>query len=302
VEKYGGAFMYGTYPPNAGEEFKSELFAALEKMISDSVAVLQEGSQITIESMSDKRGSSDTYTEFIKMANAEISKAVLGETLTTEIGDKGSYAAAQTHNEVREELAMADRRRISAAFNRLAAVYTFYNFGEGVEPPLFTFVKDEDLQVERAKRDVDLHTIGWYPRKAYIAREYGIPEEDFDLAEKPKEGSKEFGRRGQQAGCGCREGRGFFGALTSLFSSKGERAAGKDGRLMEEFGEGMLEAGQEEIDRAIEAYAAAMGKATNFDDAAQELMAEYLRRNPGRLASLANEIRYAASGIGGRRG
>ena len=49
------------------------------------------------------------------MANAEISKAVLGQTLTTEIGERGSYAAAQAHNEVREHLAAADRPIVRGA-------------------------------------------------------------------------------------------------------------------------------------------------------------------------------------------
>jgi hypothetical protein len=102
------------------------------------------------------------------MANAEISKAVLGETLTTEIGDKGSYDAAKAHNLVWEDLATADRRRISAAFNRLAVVYTFYNFGAEVVAPQFEFVQDEDLQKERAVWDKELYGIGWRPRKGSL--------------------------------------------------------------------------------------------------------------------------------------
>jgi phage gp29-like protein len=306
VEKYGGAFAYGKYPANASEEFKSDLLKALEKMIADAVAIAPEGSEITIESAGDKRGSSDIHTAYIKMANAEISKAVLGQTLTTEIGDKGSYAAAQAHNEVREDLAAADRRRISAAFNRLAAVYTFYNFGREVAPPLFTFIKDEDLQADRAERDVKLHQMGWRPKKTYIAREYGIPEEDFELEETsggdPLPGFSRAGKHPADCPCGCREPQGFFGAVASLFASKAEKAIRKDDRLMNEFGTQMLKAGQEEIDHTIEAYVDALGGVNNFDDAAEALMACYRRRNPARLASLASEVRYAASGIGGRRG
>jgi phage gp29-like protein len=143
VEKYGGAFMYGKYPANAGEQFKNELLEALEKMVADAVAIAPEGSEITINSAGDKKGGSDVHQAYIQMANSEISKAVLGQTLTTEIGEAGSYAAASAHNLVREDIAAADRRRISAAFSRLAAVYTFYNFGPETAPPAFQFVKDE---------------------------------------------------------------------------------------------------------------------------------------------------------------
>ncbi|MDR0710559.1 MAG: DUF935 domain-containing protein [Spirochaetaceae bacterium] len=308
VEKYGGAFSYGTYPANASEQFKKDLLSALEGIIADAVAIIPDGAEITITQAADKNGSSGVHTEFIKMANAEISKAVLGETLTTEIGDKGSYAAAETHNEVRRELAAADRRRISAAFNRLAAVYTFYNFGTEVVPPVFTFVEDEDLQAGRAERDVKLHQLGWRPKKAYIAREYGIPEEDFELPESsggeaPHSGFSRRGKHPADCPCGCHaEPEGLMGKLAALFASKGEKAAGKDTRLMEEFAAQMFKAGQEEIDATVEAYVDALGGVNNFDDAAEALMAAYQNRNSAGLASLANEVRYAASGIGGRHG
>jgi Protein of unknown function (DUF935) len=50
--------------------------------------------------------------------DSEMSKTVLGETLTTEIGSRGSYAAANTHNEVRKELTKADADLLSDTLNR----------------------------------------------------------------------------------------------------------------------------------------------------------------------------------------
>ncbi|MDR0710354.1 MAG: DUF935 domain-containing protein [Spirochaetaceae bacterium] len=311
VEKYGGAFAYGTYAKNASQEDKAELLKTLEKMIADAVAVVPEGTEVTITSAADKGGSSAIHAAYIQMANAEISKAVLGQTLTTEIGDKGSYAAAQTHNEVREHLAAADRRRISTAFNRLASVYTFYNFGGDVAPPKFTFVEDEDLQADKADRDIKLHQMGYGFSKEYISRVYGIPEEDLIAREASGEPSGNdtlpgFSRPGNHPAdcpCGCREPpSGLFSNITALFAPKAEKAARKDERLMREFGTRMLKAGQDEIDQTVEAYVDALGGVNSFDDAAEALMAEYNRRNPARLAALTNEIRYAASGIGGRRG
>jgi phage gp29-like protein len=105
VEKYGGAFLYGKYPNNAGSQFKAELLAALENMIADAVAIAPEGSEITIESLANKGSVSTVHSEYIEAANKEISKAVLGQTLTTDIGKAGSCAAAQAHNLVREDLA-----------------------------------------------------------------------------------------------------------------------------------------------------------------------------------------------------
>lgn len=315
VEKYGGAFMYGKFPSNASEQFKKELLEALEKMVADSVAIAPEGSEITITSAADKSGSGGVHQNYIQMANSEISKAVLGQTLTTEIGKTGSYAAAAAHNLVREDIAAADRRRISAAFNRLAAVYTFYNFGADVVPPLFQFVKDEDLQTERAARDLRLFRVGWRPKKDYFIREYGMQEDDFDLAEEvAADGGDSLPGFGQiipekkhpeNCSCGCqsrKDRRSLFHKLALMFASKDEKELEKDSGLLEQFDTAILKAAQEETDKTVDAFIDAIGQAHNFEDAFEALGSLYDRQSPARCAALLDEVRYAGSQIGAKTG
>jgi phage gp29-like protein len=238
------------------------------------------------------------------MANAEISKAVLGQTLTTEIGKNGSYAAAQAHNVVREDLATADRQRICAAFDRLAAVWTLYNFGTDIAPPKFQFVKDEDLQAERADRDTKLYATGWRPTKSYIMRQYEMQDDDFTLAEND---SKDFSHKDAErhfakntCTCGCKNKKaGLFGKIAALFASKDEKQTAKDNKLMHEFEELFLKKGQEELDAQIEAYANALGTVDNYEDARAALMSAYDKQDAEGSAHLIDEIRFAAQGIGG---
>jgi phage gp29-like protein len=306
VEKYGGAFMYGKYPGNAGEQYKAELLAALEKMIADAVAIAPEESEITIDSLANKGSVSTVHREYIEASNKEISKAVLGQTLTTDIGSAGSCAAAQAHNLVRQDLAASDRRRVSTCFNRLAAVWTFYNYGAGVFPPAFEFVKDEDLQKDRAERDAKLYAIGWRPKKTYIEREYEIPEEDFDIAENAARGMRNRTAARPFASCPCGCGGGiakhnfFQDRKPSFFASKVEKQKAKDRRLMNEFAKQMLEAGQEEIDKAVEAYAGALGTAGDYEDAFEALVPAFTKRSLDDFTSVIDNVRFAAQGIGGR--
>ena len=304
VEKYGGAFMYGKYPNNAGEQYKAELLTALERMIADAVAIMPAESEITIDSLAGKGSVSTVHKEYIEACNKEISKAVLGQTLTTDIGSAGSYAAAQAHDLVRKDLAASDRVRISECFNRLAAVWSFYNYGGGVAPPKFEFVKDEDLYEKRAERDVKLYSIGWRPRKAYIEREYEIPEEDFDITENTAQGMKNgtAARRFASCPCGCggniSKHNFFQDYKPSLFASKAEKQKAKDYRLMNEFAKQMLEAGQDEIDKAIEAYADALGTVDDYEDASEALLSAFTKRPLDGLAHIIDETRFAAQGIG----
>jgi phage gp29-like protein len=307
VEKYGGAFMYGKYPNNASEQHKAEMLESLDALIANAVAIFPEDSEITIESLANKGSVNGVYKQYIEAANAEISKTVLGQTLTTEIGDRGSYAAAKAHNMVREDLASADRRRICQMFNRLLAVWTLYNFGSDVTPPRFEFVKDEDLQKERAERDKDLYAVGWRPRKSYITREYEIPEEDFDTE---RESATEAGppaapRAARHSACGCggsTKTNIFQKLRASLFATKAEKRRRRDARLMGEFKNLMLEAGQEALDGQIENYVDALGNVDTFEDARAALNSVYDKNNYGDFAALVNEVRFAGQGLGGTRG
>jgi hypothetical protein len=211
---------------------------------------------------------------------------------------------------IREDIAAADRRRIGAAFNRLAAVYTFYNFGADLAPPLFQFVKDEDLQSDRAERDTKLHQLGWRPKKEYFIREYGMQEEDFDLAEEPS-GSGSFPgfsrgysrtaperKHPESCSCGCQglnKKRSFF---QKLFVSRDEKAKARAAALMGEFAESQLKAGQKEIDKTIELIADALGSVETYEDASAAIAEALKQRDCSGFARRIDEIRYVAQVLG----
>ncbi|MDR2446065.1 MAG: hypothetical protein LBD58_02040, partial [Treponema sp.] len=114
----------------------------------------------------------------------------------------------------------------------------------------FEFVKDEDLLKDRAERDVKLYAIRWRPKKAYIEREYEIPEEDFDIfdiAESAGRGmeDRDSARRFASCPCGCEAHfatpyRGqskpierLFGTIIQLFSKSQDFYTGSNGEASE---------------------------------------------------------------------
>jgi phage gp29-like protein len=302
VEKYGGAFLFGKYPANASEPQKDDLLKSLVKMAADGVAIYQDGTEISIVSAADKRGGSDVHQAYIQSCNAEISKAVLGQTLTTEIGEKGSYAAAAAHNLVRKDIAAADRMRVSSAFTHLAKIYTFYNFGAEAPVPIFQFVEDEDLQLPRAERDVKLHQTGVRHRKEYYIREYGMQEDDFDIQEENKDPFPGFTAPVKHCGCQPIQRNWFQKLQFALFASPAEKQRERDTRLMESFSDSMLPAAQQEIDAIVDTYIDALGMAQDYDDAIEKLGSAYSQVPLDKTAALLDEIRYAASQIGAKSG
>jgi hypothetical protein len=195
-------------------------------------------------------------------------------------------------------------------------VWTVYDYGGDVAPPVFEFVQDEDLQKERAERDVKLYALGWRPGKAYIEREYEIPAEDFELEGSGRQEMRNGIGERRFASCLCGYGgdiakHDFFQDYKpSLFASKEEKRkakdyrlmnefAAKDYRLMNEFARRMLEAGQEEIDKAVEAYADALGMITDYTGASEALLSTFKRRSLDDFTHIIDEARFATQGIGG---
>ena len=66
-----------------------------------------------------QNGSAELYQNFCEYLDAQVSKAVLGQTLTTEMPSSGgSRAAAEVHEGVRRDILNADARRLAATLAR----------------------------------------------------------------------------------------------------------------------------------------------------------------------------------------
>lgn len=98
--------------------------------------------------------------EKVEIALAKrIQKSILGQTLTSDVQGGGSYAASQTHNEVRKEKRNSDLRTIAPAVNQVIKALWAINGFSG-PAPLFAFPDVAPLDRERADRDAVLAEAG----------------------------------------------------------------------------------------------------------------------------------------------
>lgn len=116
-----------------------------------------------------------------------IQKVILGQTLTSDIGDSGSYAAAKVHDQVRQEKRQADIRLLQASMQRIVdALWRINNFGE--EIPKFVLADVAGLEKDRAERDATLVGAGIVQlTEDYILRVYDYDRGDIII---PKPGAK----------------------------------------------------------------------------------------------------------------
>lgn len=122
--------------------------------------------------------------EKVEMAlGRRIQKLILGQTLTSEVGDKGSYAAAQVHNEVRQDKRNADLRLVSGALHRLVEALWSLNALPG-QPPRFVLADDTGLEIARAERDAKLVQAGVLKlSENYLLDRYDFVPGDFTVPE-----------------------------------------------------------------------------------------------------------------------
>ncbi|CAN5611244.1 hypothetical protein BH10PSE5_BH10PSE5_01340 [soil metagenome] len=145
LEKFGAPTAVGTFPPGTSLEDQARLLAAAMAVRIDGAVIKPEGT--VLELLEATRGTVDQAT-FYKFQNGDISKVIVGQTMTTD--DGASLAQGKVHYDVREELTDADIEELCESFQQGPARWlTEWNF-PGAAIPILTRPSPEDA--ERASR------------------------------------------------------------------------------------------------------------------------------------------------------
>lgn len=183
TEKYGNPFMIGKLPRGSAQQDIDNLLTSLENMVQDAVAVIPDDSSVDIKE-AQRTSSVEVFKELMNFQNSEISKAILTQTLTTEVQDTGTYAASQTMSEMLQKVQQADKRMVERVINQLINLIYQVNFNS-TNKPKFILYADEDVDKLLAERDQILVNTGIKFTKEYYIRNYNLLPEDFEVTEKP---------------------------------------------------------------------------------------------------------------------
>jgi len=184
AEKYGSPFAVGKPPRNAADSEFDAFYDKLVEMVKGSAVAIPHDADIEFINTSAKN-SSDIYKALVTFANEEISKAILGQTLTTEAGDKGARALGQVHDNVRHDLAESDEILCEGTFNTLIRWLVDLNFGQNVVAPTFKYEHEEDIKKDLAERDKTLVDMGVKFTPKYYQEAYNLAEDDFEVGPPP---------------------------------------------------------------------------------------------------------------------
>lgn len=177
AEIYGAPIRVGKYRQGTSEADMATLFNALKALGVDAAAMLPEGVSIEFVQAASTRSSPEVYEKLVGYVDAAFSKAVLGQTLTTEQGSSGARAMAVVHNEVRHDLLVSDARQLARTLTRdLVRPLVEFQFGPQPRYPAFVFQTDppEDLNT-KADLYTKLQELGVRFPVDHVHQVFGVP-------------------------------------------------------------------------------------------------------------------------------
>lgn len=192
-EKFGAPTVVGKYRPGASDQDRQRLLEVIESLQNDTGVTVPES--ITLELLEARRsGNVSTYRELADWCNDEISKIVLGATLTAGEGRRGgSRALGEVHERVRNEYIESDARALESAINtQLVRWIVDFNFGPDVPAPRWTIdttrndALESEIQIDRQLIEAGValperYFYEKYQRPAPIASEPTLRYDDRNL-------------------------------------------------------------------------------------------------------------------------
>lgn len=155
IDRYGFPIRLGKYGRKATEQDIKTLKKAVAAIGTDFGAVIPESAVIEIVESSRASENSDSYKNMATWVDKQISKLVLGQTMTAD--DGSSRSQAEIHNEVRDDIADADISQLNATLNaQLVTPFVKFNFGEQKAYPKLEIYKPDSHSVEQIVNAVDV--------------------------------------------------------------------------------------------------------------------------------------------------
>jgi phage gp29-like protein len=186
-ELFGMPLRKGKYNPNMPGE-KQTLTQAMEETAGKAYVIVPDGSEVEyVESKSS--GNNENYERFARFCDEQISKHILGQTLTTESTDKGSHALGDIHEGIEEKIARSDRKFVQRILNsKFKAALVYAGYGD-IDPYKFDFKEEEESlsTTEQLKNDIEIHTKVGNLKREYFVEKYNVEFDEAAIAEKAKQ-------------------------------------------------------------------------------------------------------------------
>lgn len=166
LERFGDPWAIGKT-----DDDPQSLAYELYNMLNGSSAVISKDEEISLVQPS----SNVSFKEIVEFCDNQIRSFLLGANLSGYVSG-GSYAATNTHNAIREEIALSDERILLYLCNKTIAYFCEIN---GITDAISLSLFDEgNPKNDLSLRDKTIFEMGYQPTKEYIEKTYNIEVEE----------------------------------------------------------------------------------------------------------------------------
>lgn len=263
AETYGQPMRIGKYAPGTSEPERDVLRRALANLGTDWSAMIPETMMIELIEAKASDKSAQVFQGLADWLDQQVSKAVLGQTATTD-AIQGGYAVGRVHDEVRVDIMQADAVALGATLNRdVVRPIVDLNHGPQDLYPRVRLITPDTVDVDALSNALErLVPLGLQVSAREIRGKLGLsePAEDADLLAPPAPAP------GPAIGQRERPGR-------TTLAREGGAAADED--LVDEMiATALEESGWREVmDPVMEQVRAVLEEAGSFDQARDRLAA-----------------------------
>ena len=189
AQVFGQPLRWATYDPGASANIKNDIADMLENMGSAAWGAFPAGTQVEFKEAG-KSGQDNPQSYFIQLADKLCDITILGQTLTTDVGDSGSRALGEVHEEVRRTRLQDVCEWVANVLNeQLVGFICHLNYGNHDEMPQLVpdLAGPADPTLE-AQRDQILLTSGVdMPREWFYDRhDVPIPQAGEEIISAPE--------------------------------------------------------------------------------------------------------------------
>lgn len=179
TQTYGQPIRVGKYGPGSTQKDRSELFRAVANIAGDCAAIIPESMAIDFIEAKTVGASSDLYEKRVDWLDRQISKAVLGQTTTTD-AISGGHAVSKEHREVQTDIERADARALSAILNRdLIRVWVDLEYGPQKNYPRLRLARPDSEDLEQLSDSLaKLVPLGLRVQASEIRDKFGLADPD----------------------------------------------------------------------------------------------------------------------------
>ena len=179
LERFGTPWVKGTMPANSDDTVMNKFKDDLITLVQDAVVVVAGEQDVSImEAQSTQK--SPGFMEMCNYMDSQMTKTILGHTLNSDSGDKGSYAAIKGAMSVRGDIQVRDTAMMRNIWADIINLIMYRNgYGETERPRPVAYRADE-IDTERSTRDDLLNRTGVRFSKSYYMKAYHLDDDDIE--------------------------------------------------------------------------------------------------------------------------